>query len=188
MNFETQFLCFYTKYGCIVHVAKYFFIHNPGISQKNIIFFNFYRGRVNTVELERVCRAPLQRSGMCFVCWWSERQGGRARLDWFWGRLCVAHSGAGTASRPGVKLLSLVQLVINKSNGQFDFIPCVCLCGTWHRQTPFLPSKMVSVFFDILGTGKRVEFLVKENNPPGPWHRFKTLVKCDFRNVSGVLL
>lgn len=90
-------------------------------------------------------------------------QGRGARCDWFGGRFCggVAHSGAGTASRPGVKLLSLVQLVINKSNGQFDFIPCVCLCGTWHRQTPFLRSKMVSVFGDvhiILGTWKRVKF------------------------------
>lgn len=72
----------------------------------------------------------------------------------FGGGLCggVAHSGAGTASRPGVKLLSLVQLVINKSNGQFDFIPCVCLCGTWHTQTLFLPSKMVSVFIFLMCT------------------------------------
>lgn len=90
-------------------------------------------------------------------------RGRRARFDWFWGRSCggVARSGAGTASRPGVKLLSLVQLVINKSNGQFDFLPCVCLCGTWHTQTLFLLSKMVSVFFDvhiILGTWKRVKF------------------------------
>ena len=90
-------------------------------------------------------------------------RGRRARFDWFWGRLCggIAHSGAGTASRPRVKLLSLVQLVINKSNGQLDFIPCVCLCGTWHTQALFLPSKMVSVFFDVhivLGTWKRVKF------------------------------
>lgn len=54
----------------------------------------------------------------------------------FGGRLSngVSQSEVGTASRPGVKLLSLVQLVINKSNGQFDLIPCVCLYGTWHTQ------------------------------------------------------
>lgn len=84
-------------------------------------------------------------------------------LTGFGGRLCggVAHSRAGTASRPGVKLLSLVQLVINKSNGQFDFRPCVCLCGAWHTPTLFLLSKMVSGFFDmhiILGTWKGVKF------------------------------
>lgn len=124
---------------------------------------------MNPAEQERFfscLQSPIAGVGAvsCVLVEWKAR---RARLDWFWGRLCRAHSGAGTASRPGVKLLSLVQLVINKSNGQFDFIPCVCLCGTWHTQT-FLPSKMVSVFFDILGAEKHVEFLVEENNPPGP--------------------
>lgn len=81
-----------------------------------------------------------QRLSLLAELWYNvhyETWGRYSCFDGFWGGLSdgVAQSGAGTASRPGVKLLSLVQLVINKSNGQFDLIPCVCLYGTWHTQS-----------------------------------------------------
>lgn len=119
--------------------------------------------------------------GLRSVCRWGEPQGRRAALGGFWGRLSggIACRGAGTASRPGVKLLSLVQLVINKSNGQFDFTPCVCLCGTWHAPVLLLPSETVSARVSL----EACEVSVEEKKSPGLCHRFETVSEHDLQSV-----
>lgn len=122
----------------------------------------------------------MRRLGLRSACRRGEPQGRRAALGGFWGRLSggITRRGAGTASRPGVKLLSLVQLVINKSNGQFDFTPCVCLCGTWHAPALLLPSETVSARVIL----EACEVSVEEKSP-GLCHRFETVSEHDLQSV-----